>query len=286
MWYISIFLSVLFMSGTNIIDKILAKWDDRSFSLFIRYTTNALLLSILAYLLHTSQTTTQNIVILMTTGILNYLVIIMMYRGLRVTHVWLFFVVAYLYIVFLYFVNIALFGSWELFSIWKLLFGIWFLLCVLLIVYLTGGEKKHVSPTSYLYALGCALGWTVSIGISAYMTKTAWVEPVRSLSFEALGSSLFWCVIFLSERRNYPKKKYHIDECYAPVLSGITISIALSLLLTSYLYLPANIANLISLSELLSTMLLGYIFLHEKLEKQIVLLILVAFCFLIGFSWV
>ena len=91
-------------------------------------------------------------------------------------------------------------------------------------------------------------------------------------------------MIFLSERRTYPKKKYNIEEFYAPVLSGITISIAFSLLLTSYLYLPANIANLISLSELLSTMLLGYILLHEKLEKQIVLLILVAFCFLIGFS--
>jgi glucose uptake protein GlcU len=87
--------------------------------------------------------------------------------------------------------------------------------------------------------------------------------------------------MFYRDRYKFPGKSYTRAEAIAPILGGSLLAIGLVLFFISYWYLPANIVNIVSLSDLLVTTFFGYYFLHEHIEKRILILGFVAFLLLI-----
>lgn len=284
MWYFSLFLSIFAISGVNIIDKTLSTSTDKSLALLYRYSASIVLLILAAIVFQVSYITWVYAVICITLWVLNYLINLVMYRGLERIHTWVFFVIAYLYLVFLFFINIYLFGTSEILSGTKILFGVGFVSSVFAIMYLWGAGSKHGSSLGYFYALMCALGWTLSFAVSAYLIKTVGIHPIATLLYETIGSCIFWGVIFYRERYRFPGKTYTRAEAIAPILGWSLLAIGLVLFFVSYWYLPANIVNIVSLSDLLVTTFFGYYFLHEKIEKKILILGFIAFILLIGFN--
>lgn len=284
MWYLLAFLSVLAMSGTNIVDKVISKTPDKSFSLIVRYAVSLLLLGGISSLFIQEIPSVYIILALMWVWILNYLVNVLMYKWLWQIHTWVFFIIGYLYLIFLFFVNIFLFWSDEILSIEKILFWIWFIISVFSIIYLTGENHRVSWYSGYIFALLCAIGWTISFGISAYMIKVLHIHPVTVLFFEILGAFIFGIGAFFLQRKNHTGRSYGKSDFLAPALAGLFLSTWLVLFLLAYRYLPANIVNIISLFDLVVTCFFGYFFLKEKLSKGVLWLGLLGFLLLIAFS--
>ncbi len=284
MWYIFIFLSVLFVSGANIFDKILSGQINREKVVMTRYFWAVSILII--FLIFTTSLPTFWIpgILLMCLGVMNYLILLAMYRGLEHTHTGLFFVVGYLYIPFLYYINIALFWESEVLDIYKFIIWILFLMTVSFLVYITGKKMQIVSLWSYFYALLCAIGWMLSIGWSAYVVKHAIIPPLHIFFYEALGSLMFATIVYTFRRKE--SLSFAFITSWQPLMWGIFLALGLWLLLESYRYLPANVVNILSLSDLIVTTIFSYLILHEKLEKKIILIIWLAFILLISFAFV
>lgn len=284
MWYLTLFFSVFAISWVNIIDKTLSTSTDKSLALLYRYSASIILLFCASIIFQISYITWAYAAICIGLWVLNYLINLVMYRGLERIHTWVFFVIGYLYLVFLFFVNIYLFGGSEVLGWAKILFGAGFVSTVFAIMYLWGSGVQRSSSLWYFYALVCALGWTLSFAISAYLIKTVGINPIATLLYETIGSCIFWGIIFYRDRVRYPGKVYTKKEAIAPIIGGSLLAIGLVLFFVSYWYLPANIVNIVSLSDLLVTTFFGYYFLHEKIEKKIIILGLIAFILLIGFN--
>jgi drug/metabolite transporter (DMT)-like permease len=284
MWYLALFFSVLAISGVNIIDKVLSTSTDRSLALLYRYSASIIVLFGASIIFQVSYITWVYAAICIWLWVLNYLINIIMYRGLERIHTWVFFVIGYLYLVFLFFINIHLFGESEILGWSKIVLGAGFVSVIFAIMYLWGVGSRHGSRLGYVFALICALGWTFSFAISAYLIKTVGIHPIATLLYEIIGSCLFWLIMFYRDRAQFPGKVYTKKEAIAPLLGGSLLAIWLVLFFVSYWYFPANIVNIVSLSDLLVTTFFGYYFLHEKIEKKILMLGFIAFVLLIGFN--
>ena len=286
MWYLSLFLSIFAISGVNIIDKSLSSSIDRRLVLFYRYSASIIFLLGAAVIFQVSYITWVYAAICIGLWVLSYLNNTIMYRGLEQINTWVFFVIGYLYIVFLFFVNIYLFGGSEIIGGAKILFGIGFASVVFAIMYLWGVESHHSSRLWYVFALLCALGWTLSYAVSVYLVKTIDIHPIAMLLYEAIGACIFWAIMLYHNRSRFPNKVYTKQEAIAPILGWSLLSLGLMLFFISYWYLPANVVNIISLSDLLVTTLFGYYFLQESIKPRILILGCIAFILLIGFSLV
>ncbi len=284
MGYLLLFCSVISISGVNIIDKVLSKTKDKSLALLVRYSLGIIVLLIIEGFFERSPLSPLYYFLFIGLGVLNYLINIVMYKWLEKIHTGVFFMIGYLYLIFLFFINISLFWETEALTATKIIFGISFVATVFYIMYISGDPKKKSSYIGYILALLCALGWTISFGISAYAIKTLWISPITTLLYETLGSCLFWVIIFLKTRRKFTWKIYTLKELIPPMIGWSLMSLGLVLFLSSYLYLPANIVNIVSLSDLLMTTFFGWILLHEKIEKRVLILWFFAFILLIGFS--
>ena len=284
MWYLTLFFSVFAMSWVNIIDKTLSTSTDKSLALIYRYSASITLLAWASLIFWVPYITGVYALICIGLGVLNYLINLVMYRGLERIHTWVFFVIGYLYLVFLFFINIYLFGSSEVLSWSKIALWWAFVSVVFSIMYLWGSGTQKGSSVGYLYAFICAIGWTLSFAISAYLIKTVGIHPITTLLYETIGSVIFWGIMFYRERSRFPGKVYTRAEAIPPMLGWSLLSIWLVLFFISYWYLPANIVNIVSLSDLLVTTFFGYYFLHEHIERKILILGFIAFVLLIGFN--
>ena len=284
MWYLSLILSIFAISGVNIIDKTLSTSSDRSLILLYRYSASIVILLSAAVIFQVSYITWVHAAICIGLWLLSYINNIVMYRGLEQINTWVFFVIGYLYIIFLFFVNIYLFGGSEIIGGVKILFGIGFASVVFVIMYLWGAWSQRGSRLGYLFAFICALGWTLFYAVSVYLIKVVDIHPITILLYEAIGACIFWVIMFYQNRSRFPNKVYTKQEAIAPILGGSLLAIGLVLFFVSYWYLPANIVNIVSLSDLLVTTFFGYYFLHEKIEKKILILGFIAFVLLIGFT--
>ena len=162
MWYLTLFFSVFAMSWVNIIDKTLSTSTDKSLALIYRYSASITLLAWASLIFWVPYITGVYALICIGLGVLNYLINLVMYRGLERIHTWVFFVIGYLYLVFLFFINIYLFGSSEVLSWSKIALWWAFVSVVFSIMYLWGSGTQKGSSVGYLYAFICAVGWTLS----------------------------------------------------------------------------------------------------------------------------
>lgn len=284
MWYFLAFIGAISFGTTNIIDKIISRELNPKLSLLIRYSI-ALCILVLFLIIFWIDLQKSSL-ILISLGFINYGVNRIMYSWLKkIPHTWVFFIIAYLYLIFLFLINIYLFGKEELLTYEKLI--LWWLFIVLVgtILYRTWCKKSGWSLTGYLYALMCAIWWTITFAIATYSIKTLGIHPINALIAQTIGSIIVALWETVVHRKELEYKELSLKDFLIPWLSGLFLSIGLIWIYSAYLYLPANIVNTISLTELVVTLWLSYILLHEKIEKMNLILSIVAIACIASFSF-
>lgn len=284
MWYFFAFLGAISFGTTNIIDKMISRELNPKISLLIRYSVALciLILSLIIFWIDLQKSS----LILISLGFINYGINRIMYSWLQKTpHTWVFFIIAYLYLIFLFLINIYLFGKDEFLAYEKFILWWLFILLVGTILYRSWGKKSEWSLTGYLYALMCATWWTITFAIATYSIKTLGIHPINALIAQTIWSIIIALWESIIHRKEIEYKELSLKNFLIPWFSGLFLSIGLIWMYSAYLYLPANIVNTISLADLVVTLWLSYILLHEKIEKTNLILSIVAIICIAGFSF-
>ena len=128
-WYIFLTLSILFYSITNVTDKIVSNWNNKKFSLVLRYFI-ASVLSLVLMIVFWEELIFPSLkftLILMFVWSIYYYVNVIMYKWLQHLNTGIFFMIWYSYLIYLFFINILVFWRTEILSIPKTILA--FILC-------------------------------------------------------------------------------------------------------------------------------------------------------------
>ncbi|MDD2566170.1 MAG: EamA family transporter [Candidatus Gracilibacteria bacterium] len=270
MGYFFITLGVIFFALTNISDKFVSKGTNKNESLLLRYIF-AIISILLIFLITGIDLNIPELkysIILIFTGVLAYLINKVMYIGLKEVNTGKFFMVGYSYLIFLFILNIFVYGKSEILSTTKTIIAMIFIFYILYLTYKSSTGKDKNIFKGIILALICSIGWTIMFFSEGYFIKIHLVSPLVVM-FLVFGGSLITGLVFLF----LGKEKTRIlslskKDFIIPSLGGIFVSLGSAGLLFSYKYIQLNIANVLSLSELFVTTIMAMIILKEKHSKK------------------
>lgn len=285
-WYILIALSIIFYSLVNVTDKIVSNWNNKKFSLVLRYFFSLVasfgILTILWEKLIYPQM--KLILVLMIIWSMYYYINIIMYKWLKHLSTWTFYMIWYSYLIFLFFVNIAVYWKSEILSPLKTFFAFIFIAYILSLAYKSWTEKWKSDLLWYIIAIICSLWWTVCIFIEGYYIKNSIMSPTMVIFLMYSGSFLTaWINYFINNKENISEIIWNPKKLLISSSWWILIVLWAVFLLYSYKYIQLNIANTVSTSEIFFTTFFAIIFLKEKHSKKEIINILIWFILLIIF---
>ncbi len=287
LWYFFVALSIVLFALVNITDKIVSNWNNKIISLLLRYSFSLAACFILLFFLWESFSlpATPYLLALLGVWIIAYSVNIIMYLWLKKLNTWTFFMLAYSYLVFLFFINIIIYWGNEILSVPKTIAAFAFIWFVMYMTYISGKWWNRHEFLWYVFALLCAIWWTACYWIEGYMIKYSIASPIMTMLIAYLGSITIAISVFIikySIIRNEPLAM-DSNKIFAPALWWILIALWSWSLLFSYKYMPINIANILWVSEMLVTTVLAILVLKEKHPAKEIRKILLGFLILLVF---
>jgi len=267
LWYIFIFASVLFYSLLNITDKLVSSWENKKFSLILRYLSSLWwsILMLILFWWEIKLPSISYIAILIFAWLIYYFVNISMYKWLKHLKTWMFFMIAYSYLILVFFMNILVFWKTETLSPLKTLLALIFISYVIFLTYKSWKNKWKNDFIWYILAILCSLWWSIWLFLEWYYIKYSIASPYIILVIlyswaliTAIINYFIWNHEDLSNLKLKPKKLI-ISWTWWVLIFLWTIS-----LLYTYKYIKLNIVNTISTSEIFFTTILAMLFLKEK----------------------
>ncbi|EKE28735.1 MAG: hypothetical protein ACD_3C00025G0024 [uncultured bacterium (gcode 4)] len=285
-WYIFVILSVGFFASLNITDKIVSNWNNRVTSLLLRYSFSLLWSFILLYILweNFKLPEIKYLIPLLLAWVISYSVNMIMYSGLKKLNTWTFFMIAYSYLIFLFFINILLYWGNEILSLPKSLVAFFFIWFAMYLTYISWkGWNKH-EFLGYIFAFLCAIWWTICYWVEWYMIKQSLLSPVMTMLIAYMGAILTAILSFMIKFvRSTDKSITAPTNIFPPALWWLLICAWSLSLLFAYKYLALNIVNILTVSEMLVTTVLAIIILKEKHPKKEIQKIFFGFLILLIF---
>lgn len=203
-----------------------------------------------------------HIAILLIWGIAWYIGIYSLFSGIEKSWPTLTMLIGNSYIVLLFFWNIFLYWGNEVLSPMKTVLGILFIIGIGYLVWDTRSEKK-IHREKFLFPVLTGISWMLYSGTSTYIIKNSLLSPLTTLVVLEWFITVFAIITYLY------KEKPQITA----ILADITkIKIALWILLAiagitwffSYKFLPANIVNILLLSQNIATIICMALILKKR----------------------
>lgn len=199
-------------------------------------------------------------------------------------------IISNLAVFLMYFANISLFEASESLPRFQMVLGVIFFIIVA--QFLWTQSSCSVTPgvrclnTKAILPLGTALCWTIFFVGNTWFVKNAVMNPVQSVFFSesAVGVVAFVRYV-LKFRSRFSDLKQWLTWSSLWILALMAFCNVWANFLFYYGYLdnPANIINFIRLFAIIVAAALGRWFLHDKLTKKQIYLMLAAFAVLVLF---
>lgn len=195
-------------------------------------------------------------------------------------------IIANISVFMMYFANLAIFEWGEILPFLQILLGILFFVVISQFLLQQTAGKKISLDIKMLYPLITAVCWTIFFVWNTWFVKSDIMTPVQSvfatesiiLVFAVLGYALLHKWDFKPVRASYSPK---IIVPFA-IIGASNVASAF-LYYYGYLDNPANIINFIRLFSVVTTTILVWIFLKDRLTKKQIILMTIAFVLLILF---
>jgi drug/metabolite transporter (DMT)-like permease len=195
-------------------------------------------------------------------------------------------IIANISVFMMYFANLAIFEWSESLPFLQILLGILFFVVIAQFLRHQSGSKKFALDIKMLYPLVTAVCWTIFFVGNTWFVKNAIMTPVQSvfatesiiLVFALLGYALMHKRDFKPVRASYSHK---IIVPFA-IIGSANVASAF-LYYYGYLDNPANIINFVRLFGVVTTTILAWIFLKDRLTQRQIVLMSVAFVLLVLF---
>jgi len=195
-------------------------------------------------------------------------------------------IIANISVFMMYFANLAIFEWSESLPFLQILLGILFFVVIAQFLRQQSWSKKFVLDIKMLYPLVTAVCWTIFFVGNTWFVKNSIMTPVQSvfatesiiLVFAVLGYALMHKRDFKPVRASYSHK---ILIPFAII--GSTNVASAFLYYYGYLDNPANIINFIRLFGVVTTTILAWIFLKDRLTPKQIILMAIAFVLLVLF---
>ncbi|MCK9272871.1 DMT family transporter [Candidatus Gracilibacteria bacterium] len=221
-------------------------------------------------------------------GFFGYSGIWALYKALKHLNNAIVMVIAFTYVFLSYFLNIFLIGDIEKFSNLKLVLSIVYFLLISLFLF-ERNEKKKIKINKYaVYAFITSVSWTIYYGINNFIIKNQIATPVQMIfysEFFIFIYSIIFFSIFLFNNKINLKNELKLNK--SQVISYLSVALFLFtgglLFFIGYKYVSGNIVNFIGLFSVITTPILTFIFLKEKLNSKQIATIFLAFIVLVLF---
>ncbi len=306
---------VIFMGITSVTQKFLAEKYEEYIALLIQYAWVLFFSLIFTFFI----TRYEGIALIPSISLINLWILILVwvvwFIGIRFLwkwfeklNWWITLIIANLSVFLMYFLNILIFDTSEQLSLIKIIFGILFFIVVsqlllwkpILINLLKSLFKKDKSDLkliikdiwinkAVLYPVITAICRALFFVWNTYFIKYGILHPIQSvlltewmvfivavLAFIFIYKWKFWDIVKTT-------KKKHLW-----IYALWTFSLVLWSFLLYYAYLdtPANIVNVIRLFTIISTSILAWIFIKDKMSKRNIILMIIAFVILMWFIFI
>lgn len=211
-----------------------------------------------------------------------------LYKALKHLNNAIVMVIAFTYVFLSYFLNIFLIWDIEKFSNLKLVLSIVYFLLISLFLF-ERNEKKKIKINKYaVYAFITSVSWTIYYWINNFIIKNQIATPVQMIfysEFFIFIYSIIFFSIFLFNNKINLKNELKLNK--SQVISYLSVALFLFtgwlLFFIWYKYVSWNIVNFIWLFSVITTPILTFIFLKEKLNSKQIATIFLAFIVLVLF---
>jgi len=174
----------------------------------------------------------------------------------------------------------------------QILIGILFFVVIAQFLRQQSGEKKLVLDIKMIYPLVTAVCWTIFFVGNTWFVKNAVMTPVQSV-FATESIILVFAVLgyALTHKRDFkPVRASYSHKILLPfAIIGSSNVASAFLYYYGYLENPANIINFIRLFGVVTTTILAWIFLKDRLTQRQIILMVIAFVLLmlfVGSDWI
>lgn len=195
-------------------------------------------------------------------------------------------IIANISVFMMYFANLAIFEWSESLPFLQILLGILFFVVIAQFLRQQSGDKKFRLDVKMLYPLVTAVCWTIFFVGNTWFVKNAIMTPVQSV-FATESIILVFAVLgyaFMHKRDFKPVRASYSHKILVPfAIIGLSNVGSAFLYYYGYLDNPANIVNFIRLFGVVTTTILAWIFLKDKLTPKQIVLMGIAFILLMLF---
>ncbi len=228
----------------------------------------------------------QATIVLLLVGFFGYIGIYFLFKAFASISGWIALIIANISVFMMYFANLAIFEWAESLPFLQVMLGILFFIVIAQFLRQQSSETKLKLEVKMLYPLITAVCWTIFFVGNTWFVKNAIMTPVQSvfatesiiLVFALLGYALMHRWDFKPVIQSYSHK---ILIPFA-IIGSANVAAAF-LYYYGYLDNPANIINFVRLFGVVTTTVLAWIFLNDRLTKREIILMSIAFVLLILF---
>lgn len=231
-----------------------------------------------------------SLLILTVVWIAGFIGIALLFEAFDFLNVGICLIIANLSVFLMYFANIVIFEWSESLALRQLF--LWLLFFIIVAQFLWTQSSCSTVPDAHcinkkaLLPLGTALCWTVFFVGNTWFVKTAIMTPVQSVFFSESAVALVAFVWFFVHYKAWHKDlmiSWYWSSIGVLALMWVCNVWANFLFYYGYQDNPANVINFIRLFYIITTAFFGRWFLHDKLSRKQLYLMLTAFAILVVF---
>lgn len=225
-------------------------------------------------------------IVLLLVGFFGYIGIFFLFKAFASISGGVALIIANISVFMMYFVNLAIFEGGESLPFLQVFLGILFFIIIAQFLRQQSANKKFHLDIKMLYPLVTAACWTIFFVGNTWFVKNDIMTPVQSV-FATESIILVFAVLgyALLHKRNFkPVIQSYSSKILVPFAIIGSANVAAGFLYYyGYLDNPANIINFVRLFAVVTTTILAWIFLKDRLRQKQIILMSIAFVLLILF---
>ena len=222
----------------------------------IQYSVNLLIwigLLTLFWIGHIGDFHFQEIWVLLIGWIAGYTGIYSLFSGIQNAWPTLTMLIGNSYIIILFFWNIVFYGGNEMLSITKIILGSIFIIGIGYLVWDTRSEKK-ISTKKLFFPIATGISWMIYSWTSTYIIKQSILSPLTTLvALEGIITFIALIIFFYKNTSKISTKTLRENISWMKIFLWILLALAGMTWFFAYKFLPANIVNILLMSQNITT---------------------------------